>query len=87
MVTTETVEADRRVTLPDEIVEAAGFEPGDSIVIESTERGRVEIRSLPRLTLKEMIERWHVDEPYDDAAVREAAEDDAAREAFGDWRG
>jgi hypothetical protein len=35
------------------------------------------------LTLAEIIERYHVDQPYDDATIREEWQEAAAREVFG----
>jgi hypothetical protein len=83
MVLTQLVARDKSVVLPDSIARAAGVEPGKTLVIETTEPGRIEIRVLPKLTLEEFLGRFRVDAPFDEAAIREAAEDDAFKEAFG----
>jgi hypothetical protein len=82
MVLTQLVVRDQSVVLPDSIVRAAGVEPGTTLVIQTSEPGSIEIRVLPKLTLTEFIQRFRVDAPYDEAAIREAAEDDAFEEAF-----
>jgi bifunctional DNA-binding transcriptional regulator/antitoxin component of YhaV-PrlF toxin-antitoxin module len=83
MVSTQVVARDEPVVLPDDIARAAGVEPGATLVIESTAPGRIEIRVLPMLTLEEFLQRFRIDLPYDESAIRKAAEDDAAEEAFG----
>jgi bifunctional DNA-binding transcriptional regulator/antitoxin component of YhaV-PrlF toxin-antitoxin module len=83
VVSTQVVAPDRPVVLPDTIARAAGVEPGDTLIIESTEPGRIGIRVLPRMTLEAFVERFRVDAPNDEAAIREEAEDDAFRESFG----
>jgi hypothetical protein len=87
VVLTQLVARDQSVVLPDSITRAAGVEPGITLVIETSEPGRIEIRVLPKLTLAEFIERFRVDAPYDEAAIREAAEDEAFEEAFGHRHG
>jgi bifunctional DNA-binding transcriptional regulator/antitoxin component of YhaV-PrlF toxin-antitoxin module len=83
MVLTKVIARDGPVEIPDTIARAAGVEPGVTLVIESTEPGRIEIRVLPKLTLEEFLQRFRIDEPYDEAAIRERAEDDAFQESFG----
>ncbi|HKG24310.1 MAG TPA: hypothetical protein VKB09_01625 [Thermomicrobiales bacterium] len=70
-VSTQVIARDDQVVLPDAIARAAGVEPGATLVIESTARGRIEIRVLPKLTLQEFLQRFRIDEPYDEAAIRE----------------
>lgn len=68
---------------PDSNSQAADVNPGDTGVIESAEPGRIELRVPPRMTLEEIIQRFRVDAPYDDAAIREEWQEEAAREVFG----
>jgi AbrB family looped-hinge helix DNA binding protein len=77
------VQSRGQVTLPREIRKAVGIRPGDSILFRAVGPTKVELEVLPRLTLAEIIERYHVDRPYDDAAIREEWQDEAAREVFG----
>jgi AbrB family looped-hinge helix DNA binding protein len=72
------VQARGQVTLPKEVREAAGVEPGDAVIVEATGRGRVELRVVPRLTLAETFERYRIDGPIDLAAERRQWEAEAA---------
>ena len=64
------VQARGQVTLPKEVRDAAGVEPGDAVIVEATGRGTVELRVVPRMTLAETFERYRIDEPVDLAADR-----------------
>lgn len=69
-----------QVTLPPAVREAAGVKPGDTVFVEAKGEGIIEIRVLPRLTLAELLERYHIDEPVDMRAAREEWEEAAAQE-------
>ena len=74
-----------QVTLPREVRRAAGLKPGDTVVCEVTGPGRVEMHVLPRMTLAETLERYHIDEPIPDwEKVTEEWQDIAAREIMGE---
>lgn len=82
------VRAGGQISLPDEIQQAVGIEPGDLVSIDVTDRGTVEIRRLPRLTLAEALDRYRIEGPVEDAADREAWQDVAACDVLGtDERG
>ena len=82
------VREDGQIALPSEIQLATGISPGDLVSIDVTEQGTVEIRRLSPLRLADLLERYHIDEPIDDAKVREEWQDIAARDVFGaDERG
>jgi len=73
-----------QVTLPREVRRSAGIKPGDLVSFTVAEPGRVELRVLPRMTLAEMLEKYHIDEPIDDwAKVTEEWQEIAARDVFG----
>ena len=71
-----------QVTLPRMIRRTAGLEPGDVVAFQVTDRGTVEIRPLPRLKLREALERYTIDAPPDDAADRARWQKKAAREVL-----
>ncbi|HEY7034909.1 MAG TPA: AbrB/MazE/SpoVT family DNA-binding domain-containing protein [Thermomicrobiales bacterium] len=77
------VQAGGEVPLPSDIRRDVGIRPGDTVLIRRTGPATVELEVLPRLTLAEIIERYHVDQPYDDATIREEWQEAAAREVFG----
>jgi bifunctional DNA-binding transcriptional regulator/antitoxin component of YhaV-PrlF toxin-antitoxin module len=82
------VREDGQISLPPEVQKAIGLVPGDLISIDVTERGTVEIRRLTPLRLADLLERYRINEPIDEARVREEWQDIAAREVFGaDERG
>ena len=59
-----------QLTLPRSVRRAAGLEQGDVVTFEVTEPGTVQIRALPRLSLREALERYRISEPIDDVADR-----------------
>ena len=83
MVSTLVVADDGSVALPEAVAKAAGIRPGDTLIIETKEQGRIEIRIASGMTLDEFFERFHIDAPYDEAAIREEAEEAAFQESFG----
>lgn len=77
------VQARGQVTLPSDIRREVGIRPGDTVLFRQTGPSTVELEVLPRLTLAEIIEKFQVDQPYDDAAIREEWQEEAIREIFG----
>ena len=71
-----------QISLPAEVQRAIGLEPGDLVSIDVTERGTVEIRRLSPLRLADLLDRYHIDEPIDDAKDREEWQDVAARDVL-----
>lgn len=68
-----------QVTLPREIRKAAGVEPGDTLSMRVTQPGKIEITVLPRLTLAQTFEMYHIEGPInwaEDVAAAEAEEAD-----------
>src|SRR5687768_5367890 len=72
------IQARGQVTLPKDVREAAGVVPGDSVIIEATGHGKVELRVVPKLTLAETFERYRIEGPVDLAAERAEWEAEAA---------
>ncbi len=79
------VQARGQVTLPRAVRQAAGVKPGDTVFVRAIGPGKVEIEVMPRMTLEEMFEQFHIDGPIDLAADREKWEELAAKDVFGDW--
>ena len=73
-----------QITLPREIRKRAGIKPGDLVVLNVVEPGKVELQTLPRLTLAETLERYHIDEPIDWEHFTEDWQEIAARDVMGD---
>lgn len=78
----ETVPADGSVTLPAHVRRAAGIEPGDLVTFRVTPERVIEIRAHRPPTLAEMLERFPIVGPIDEAADREAWQNAAAAELF-----
>ncbi len=73
-----------QVTLPSAIRRSAGIKPGDLVIFTVKEPGKVELEVVPRMTLAEMLEKYHIDEPIDEwYKVAEEWQDIAARDVFG----
>jgi len=73
-----------QVTIPREVRRSAGIKPGDLVTFTVTEPGKVELNVLPRMTLAETLEKYHIDEPIDDwDKVTEEWQEIAARDVFG----
>jgi AbrB family looped-hinge helix DNA binding protein len=72
-----------QISLPAEIQQAVGIEPGDLVSIDVTAQGTVEIRRLSPLRLSEALERYRIEGPIDDATDRERWQDVAARDVLG----
>ena len=77
------VREDGEITLPPDVQQAVGIEPGDLVSIEVTEQGTVEIRRLAPVRLADLLERYRIERPIDEAAVRDEWQDIAAREVLG----
>jgi bifunctional DNA-binding transcriptional regulator/antitoxin component of YhaV-PrlF toxin-antitoxin module len=77
------VREDGEIALPPDVQQAAGIEPGDLVSIDVTEQGTVEIRRLAPVRLADLLERYRIERPIDEAAVRDEWQDIAAREVLG----
>jgi AbrB family looped-hinge helix DNA binding protein len=78
------VRARGQITLPKRVREAVNARPGDTVHISVTGPETLELRIFRPMTLDEMIERYRINEPYDDDAIREAWHEDAARDVMGE---
>lgn len=58
-------------------------EPGDRVVVERGDDGRVAIRRVPHYGLEYWLERFRTTEPVDYDKAIEEGQDQAAREAMG----
>jgi AbrB family looped-hinge helix DNA binding protein len=77
-----TVQSRGQVTLPKEVREAANIEPGDRVTFRVVGPSKIEITSFKVKPLEYFWERYSIDEPYDEDAIREDAEDEAAKWVF-----
>lgn len=68
-----------QITLPKEVRLAAGIEPGDKVIVRAKKPGTIEIEALPRLTLAQTLEMYHIEGPIDWDKDREAWEAEAAK--------
>ena len=80
MVSLATVQSRGQVTLPKETRDALSIQPGARIVFRPTGPHTAELEVLPEFDLEAFWERFSVDVPYDDAAVREAWQADVGDE-------
>jgi AbrB family looped-hinge helix DNA binding protein len=81
------VRDDGQITIPPDVQRVVGIEPGDLVSISVTEQGAVEIRRLAPVRLADLLERYRIERPIDEAAVREEWQDIAAREVLGSDQG
>lgn len=72
-----------QVTLPREIRRAASVRPGDTVVFRVTGPGTIELKTLPRLSLHEALERYRIEGPIDLASDRSQWQTQAAEDVFG----
>jgi AbrB family looped-hinge helix DNA binding protein len=77
------VQSRGQITLPSEVRRAAQIKPGDTVNIRVIEPGKLEVRVIPRLSTKEIFEKFAIEGPIDLEADREAYEAEAAREVLG----
>ena len=73
-----------QVTVPKEVRQKAGIEPGDVLTFEVTGPGEIRLRSLPRLRLAEALERYQIEMPVDDLADRVEWQRGAAKDVLSD---
>ena len=71
-----------QVTLPSEVRRQAGIKPGDALDVEVLGPGRLQFVVLPRLTPRELRDRYPIQGPIDEAADRPAWEAEAAAETL-----
>ncbi len=77
------VQARGQITVPRAIREAAGINPGDIVAFVVTSPGRVELRALPRMRLRDALTRYHISLPIDDGNDRAAWQSRAAEDVLG----
>ncbi len=73
-----------QVTLPREIRRAARIKPGDVVSFRVAGPGHVEIALLPRLRLSDLLDRYHVEGPVDEAVERPRWQETAAEDVLGE---
>ena len=73
-----------QMTLPSEIRRLAGIKPGDSLNVEVLGPGRLQVTVLPKLSPRQLRDRYPIEGPVDEAADREAWQASAAAEALRD---
>jgi bifunctional DNA-binding transcriptional regulator/antitoxin component of YhaV-PrlF toxin-antitoxin module len=72
----------RELTVPEEISQAVGLEPGDRVQFRATGPRTLELTVLPPLTLEEWWEYYPVDEPLDMEKLQEEVEEAMAADAI-----
>jgi AbrB family looped-hinge helix DNA binding protein len=71
-----------QITIPREVRDKVHLGPGDLVRIEPIGLNRFIVEVIPTLTLAEILERFHSDEPVDVVRLREEGEEVAAREGI-----
>lgn len=64
------VQARGQITLPRDVRRASGISPGDTVSIRTVEPGRIELKVVSKLSLKDQLERFPIEGPVDVAADR-----------------
>jgi AbrB family looped-hinge helix DNA binding protein len=77
------VRANGEITLPPDVREAIGVAPGDLVSINVTEQGTIEIRRFVPMRLADALERYRIERPIDEVAVRDEWQEIAARDILG----
>jgi bifunctional DNA-binding transcriptional regulator/antitoxin component of YhaV-PrlF toxin-antitoxin module len=72
-----------QLSVPPAIRQAAGLKCGDLVTFRATGPGKIEITVVPTLTLAEMLERYRIEGPIDEAADREVWQAVAAKDVLG----
>jgi bifunctional DNA-binding transcriptional regulator/antitoxin component of YhaV-PrlF toxin-antitoxin module len=78
----ERIRPDGQVPLPGDVRKAAGLEPGDPVTFKVTGEGKVEIQALPKLALRDLVERFPIEGDWDEDFARQRWQDDAAKECI-----
>lgn len=73
-----------QITLPRAIRQSLGLMAGDIVSLRSTAPDTVELKVLPRLSLADLLERYPIEGPINEAADREQWEEKAARDVLGE---
>jgi len=71
-----------QITIPREVRERVHLAPGDLVRIEAVGAGKFLVEVVPTLTLDEIFERYHSNEPVDLARLRAEGEAAAAAEVI-----
>jgi AbrB family looped-hinge helix DNA binding protein len=69
-----------QITIPREVRDKVKLEPGDLVRIEPIGEHQFLVEVIPTLTLEEILEKFHSDEPVDWERLRAEGEEDAAKE-------
>ncbi len=78
------VQSRGQITLPKAVRQEANIEPGDIVLFKVLGPSRVEVETISVKPLSYFIDLYRGDEPYDDDAIREAWQEDAARDVIGE---
>jgi bifunctional DNA-binding transcriptional regulator/antitoxin component of YhaV-PrlF toxin-antitoxin module len=71
-----------QVVLPQSVRRAAGYQPGDLVSFRISGPGTVEVTLLPRLTLREALERFRIEGDVDGDRDWPAWEESAAKDVL-----
>jgi bifunctional DNA-binding transcriptional regulator/antitoxin component of YhaV-PrlF toxin-antitoxin module len=83
----QTIQPRGQITLTRDVRRAAGIEPGDVVMTRVTGPGTVELKVIPRLTLAELLARYRIERPINEAADREQWQAAASQEVLGTTNG
>ena len=72
-----------QVTLPREIRRLAGIKPRDSLNVEVLGPGRLQVTALPKLSPRQLRDRYPIEGPIDEVADRDAWQAAAAGDILG----
>lgn len=78
------VQSRGQVTLPIEVRRKAGISAGDTLNIEVIRPGEVRLKALPRLSPRELRERYPIEGPIREAEDRASWRARAAEDVVGD---
>ena len=72
-----------QITLPREVRRLAGIKPGDAVDIQVTGPGQIRFSLLPKLSPRELRDRYPIVAEIDESADRPAWQAKAAADALG----
>ncbi len=72
-----------QVTLPRDVRRQAGIKPGDAIDVQVLGPGLLQFVVLPKLSPRQLRDRYPIEGPVDEASDRQAWEATAAAEILG----
>lgn len=71
-----------QVTLPRQIRRMAGINPGDTVNVEVVGPGRLQFTLLPKVSPRDLRQRYPIDAPIDEPRDREAWQATAVRDVL-----